>query len=159
DFLQVENSGFEESVIEGGAGEDTIATDITDQPSLLGNTQAANTASGGDGADTFDITVYAEQTYDTSTLGGADPIDIGDVFAISDFTPGEDVVVIRTAVSGSTGTEFIGFDLVEEADGTQVNLLFNYPGADATQTQMSLRLEGATGVTASDIIIQDTPRP
>lgn len=158
-------------VLNGGDGNDTLSVDEVE----FGTN---STLDGGAGDDVFVTRPFTTgSSGDSFTLGsGADEIEIGAFFTsspddpavfigtVTDFTPGEDIIVIDTSgLAQNEGTVFRQ-DVTLTEDTADNSTLLRYVVSNDTDTSVlsgSIRLEGLSGLTGDDIglTLTDAARP
>ncbi|MCX7566963.1 hypothetical protein OS189_11485 [Sulfitobacter sp. F26169L] len=159
----------QQTTLDGGAGDDVLRSDVELSERASGN--GPDTFITGEGADRIEITTFGAGSLDS------DNIDLGLVGRVTDFTQGEDMILIDPSqlVAGFYAPDDGNFDgafdeidrnadrdlrddftheftLREDVDGAYTDLDFtftaNQNGAQMTGT---LRLEGLVDITESDI--------
>ncbi len=135
---------------EGGDGDDTfvITTYVGNNGPAFGS--VAPVASGGEGADVFDIFLRGGGV-STDPDGNALPAS-GPIMTIADFDPAEDVLTID--LTGEVGgLPLESASLVEDPAGgfTDVLLRYTIPGGGVQEG--SIRLMGVTGLGAGDLTL------
>ncbi|MEL7114999.1 MAG: calcium-binding protein [Pseudomonadota bacterium] len=145
-----------------GAGNDTLLSSAVDD-SFIG-LLTPDGITTGDGSDvvrySFEHTGAAFQDAVEDEFWGAGNVptvaEIGRIGSVADFEPGVDKLEFETDLQKSDGYEFVGFDIIDDANGATVQFQFNHPLAeDGATVAVSVRLSGATGVTADDITVID----
>lgn len=130
------------STLDGGIGDDTLITELFTAASL----ETADTFITGEGADTVAITsVFPD-------LSGEN--DFGIVARVSDFTPGEDIILIDTGPlsSGTDTTLTQDVTLTEDGDGGFTDVSYTVANTDnGTSVSGTVRLEGVTGISEEDL--------
>ena len=157
-------------VLDGGAGNDTL---------LASEVEFSNptTLVGGAGDDVLIAELFqpaSSATVDTFTTGdGADTVTISSIFnnlegdndfgfvaRVTDFTPGEDMIVINTSAIQNTpdATFDQSVTVTEDAPNNQTNLRYTVTNIQDGRTLSGLiRLEGLTGLTEDDIVLTLSP--
>jgi Ca2+-binding RTX toxin-like protein len=161
------HTGADESlplVLQGGAGNDTL---IADEIELSNPT----TLDGGTGDDLLRTELFIPASLDTVdtfiTGAGADTIEISSVFdgltgnvdygltaRVTDFTPGEDMIVIDTTPisDGAAATFTQTVSLTENIANAYTDVSFVVTNTANNSTFSGIvRLEGLTGLSADDI--------
>lgn len=132
------------TTLDGGAGDDLLISDR-----FVGNSY--NTFITGEGADTIYLT--------TQNPGNPEDIDIGAIGNVTDFTPGEDMILVDPAWifdpddAAVTNTDFVStLTLTEDPDGEFTDVAISLRAAQSGQEFSAvLRLEGLTGLTEEDL--------
>lgn len=157
DVLHAYSGGTAVTSVSGGAGIDFFDIDATDLPIAAG--EVGFSVTGGAGVDVFQVAVN-EGVQDTSfwlgenvsvTPEGALRVDTGE---ITDFTPGEDLLVIDGApAAGGVALSSIDLEEVAQADAisTQVTLTYSSTTPGVLTREVVFTLNGASGLSATDI--------
>lgn len=148
DFLAIGNGavGF------GGDGQDTLQLD------------AGGTAFGGEGADTLNISDFFDAeggTMVASGGAGSDAFNVSvrnvfgepgaEIFAqIEDFDSEEDLLSISAV---NPNDEIVGVNTVEDPNGTFTDVNIDFRNQLDEIITVTVRLTGATGITAGDVLL------
>lgn len=156
DLLQIEVSGLQgTSSLEGGAGDDTIKADLND----IRNNVSTLVASGGSGADLFDLSVTSDSAYGDYPYAPRNDV----LMTITDFDPAEDVLSIDPNGSTSGETTFQSARVVpgNTGDGNYTDVVLQYGSPDTSYLvhETRIRLEGVTGLTSGDVQIEGGVEP
>jgi len=131
------------TTLDGGAGDDLLVTQLFTR----GGTDSVDTFITGTGADTIGISTAFNIEGDE---------DYGIMARVTDFTPGEDMIVIDTTPlsDGSAGTFTQTVTLTENIEGNYTDVSFVVTNAE-TESSFSgvVRLEGLTGLSDDDIAV------
>ena len=194
----IDASGVDDAVLNGGAGNDLIITGGGESPGGTGYNVIANGgegddviqylvttpvgpvgledyngASGGEGADRFELTINegADELYDEtyeSAISGETLTYLNNsavfedentlrisTISITDFEPGVDTLSLDAAPLNE-GYELSELTLEENEEGTSTDLILTYERADDITRQVVVTL-GSGGVTIDDIeLVEDT---
>ena len=146
--------------IDGGEGSDHLVINAVTPP--IQQWEAGVSVTGGDGADIFDLIVApggsdipdTPPTAISMLADGTVQVDIG---TITDFSAGEDLLLIDGATNASQFT-LAAIELEETApDGaplsTVVRLVYEIDATDVANRDVILTLSGASGLTVDDVIV------
>ncbi|MGJ8595773.1 beta strand repeat-containing protein [Sulfitobacter sp.] len=135
------------TTLDGGAGDDVLRTNINQ---AITTGQGVETFITGEGSDTIEISVINRGEDDTS--------DVGMFGEVTDFTPGEDIILLDSSflLENTSGGFAEGFTqtltLTEAADGAYTDVAINLiANANDNSFAGTIRLLGATGLTETDI--------
>ena len=136
------------AIADGGAGNDRI-----EASTYLNSADSFDTLTGGNGEDRFEL-LFAGLEFDS------DSPDQGVVTTITDFVPGEDVLVLPLEIdpAGSDDDVPITFEIVQADDDSYTDVIFSAvdPAATSTETAITstatIRLLGTTNLTIADVI-------
>lgn len=162
DQLHAYSGGTLTTSVTGGAGIDFFSIHAEDLPVSTG--QVGFNVTGGAGIDVFQVSVN-EGAQDSSfwtgenvsvTPEGALRVNTG---TITDFTPGEDLLVIDGAPLGDgVSLSTITFQEIASADGVSTDVTLTYasttPGI--LTREIVFTLDGASGLSETDIQLLDT---
>jgi Ca2+-binding RTX toxin-like protein len=154
DLLNLSNSPSFQigATADGGMGNDTIQS-----TTYLFSSDSYDTLTGGEGADRFELDFQ-------NAIFGTEDEDVGIVTTITDFVPGEDVLVLPAnlfSVNSGFDTARMSFDIIEAADGAHTDFVFSALGPALSDTipgttiTGAIRLEGSVGLSNSDVILLD----
>lgn len=150
------------STVDGGEGEDTI--NLRGQaliPEFVLSDVSHIRATGGSGADTFNVTYEVAEEFDGGSgliIGTHEDITYaGDLFSIRDFDPTEDSLLVEMVRDDASDTEPL--DVTAELEQTQLddgtfesNIIMTFGSVEnAVSATTTLRVFSATAFTMDDV--------
>ena len=139
--------------IDAGEGDDRLLSSANIGPDA---DNSGDTLTDGSGADSFELTFHHPDLTEPSR-------DAGIVTTITDFDPAEDSLLLvedfqsgqESRVSLPSPARITGFELVEAADGSFTDVIFQATATDTGSGTVTgtIRLAGTTGLTTANIQI------